>query len=121
MIIRYKPGVFLGEHGFFDKRMMYEEALRMPFVVRYPQEIPAGRRTAMYYRYWLHQQQRPAYLGIRTQRYKLINDYGDPLGKPGAYPAAHPDPPGNFTTSKTIRRNCVMPTTTQRIRRRSGH
>ncbi len=37
-------GYFLGEHGFFDKRMMYEEALRMPFVIRYPKEIPAGKR-----------------------------------------------------------------------------
>jgi arylsulfatase A-like enzyme len=35
-------GYFLGEHGFFDKRMMYEEALRMPFVVRYPREIEGG-------------------------------------------------------------------------------
>ena len=37
-------GYFLGEHGFFDKRIMYEEPLRMPFVVRYPKEIPAGQR-----------------------------------------------------------------------------
>src|SRR5690606_7297708 len=37
-------GYFLGEHGFFDKRMMYEESLRMPFVVRYPREIAAGSR-----------------------------------------------------------------------------
>ncbi len=32
-------GVFLGEHGLFDKRFMYEESLRMPFLVRYPKEI----------------------------------------------------------------------------------
>ena len=38
-------GYFLGEHGFFDKRMMYEEPLRMPFVIRYPKEIPAGTRN----------------------------------------------------------------------------
>jgi arylsulfatase A-like enzyme len=38
-------GYFLGEHGFFDKRMMYEESLRMPFVIRYPKEIPAGTRS----------------------------------------------------------------------------
>lgn len=37
-------GYFLGEHGFFDKRMMYEESLRMPFVIRYPKEIKAGTR-----------------------------------------------------------------------------
>jgi arylsulfatase A-like enzyme len=35
-------GFFLGEHGWYDKRFMYEESLRMPFVVRYPDEIPAG-------------------------------------------------------------------------------
>lgn len=38
-------GYFLGEHGFFDKRMMYEEPLRMPFVVRYPEEIAPGSRS----------------------------------------------------------------------------
>lgn len=35
-------GFFLGDHGWYDKRFFYEEALRMPFVVRYPKEIPAG-------------------------------------------------------------------------------
>ena len=35
-------GFFLGEHGWYDKRFMYEESLRMPFVVRYPQEIKPG-------------------------------------------------------------------------------
>ena len=39
-------GYFLGEHGFFDKRMMYEESLRMPFVIRYPKEIKKGTRLA---------------------------------------------------------------------------
>ena len=29
-------GFFLGDHGMFDKRFMYEEALRMPFLVRWP-------------------------------------------------------------------------------------
>lgn len=38
-------GYFLGEHGFFDKRMMYEEPLHMPCVIRYPREIPAGTRN----------------------------------------------------------------------------
>lgn len=32
-------GFFLGDHGFFDKRLMYEESLRMPFLVRYPGTI----------------------------------------------------------------------------------
>ena len=35
-------GFFLGEHGWFDKRFMYEESLQMPFLVRYPAAIPAG-------------------------------------------------------------------------------
>ena len=35
-------GYFLGEHGFFDKRLIYEESLRMPFVIRYPKEIQEG-------------------------------------------------------------------------------
>ena len=35
-------GFFLGDHNWFDKRFMYEESLRMPFVVRYPREIEPG-------------------------------------------------------------------------------
>ncbi|RAV20703.1 sulfatase [Paenibacillus contaminans] len=35
-------GFFLGDHGWYDKRFMYEESLRMPFVIRYPAEIKAG-------------------------------------------------------------------------------
>ncbi|GAD92265.1 mucin-desulfating sulfatase, putative [Paecilomyces variotii No. 5] len=35
-------GFFLGEHGWFDKRFMYEESFQMPFLIRYPAEIPAG-------------------------------------------------------------------------------
>ena len=37
-------GYFLGEHGFYDKRIIYEESLQMPFVIRYPKEISAGKR-----------------------------------------------------------------------------
>jgi arylsulfatase A-like enzyme len=37
-------GYFLGEHGFFDKRLIYEESLRMPFVICYPKEIKGGKR-----------------------------------------------------------------------------
>lgn len=121
-------GYFLGEHGFFDKRMMYEESLRMPFVIRYPREIPAGKRNndiilnvdfaatladyagvtppsqsqgdsfranlkgetppdwreSMYYRYWTQHQIRPAHLGIRDQRYKLMYLYGDKLHTKGS-------------------------------------
>lgn len=39
-------GFFLGEHGFFDKRFMYEECQRMPLVVRYPKAIKAGSITS---------------------------------------------------------------------------
>ncbi len=121
-------GYFLGEHGFFDKRMMYEESLRMPFVIRYPKEIPAGTRNkdmilnvdfaslladyagveapersqgrsfgdnlrgdtpkdwrkAMYYRYWTQHSIRPAHMGIRNERYKLMFLYGDRLGMTGS-------------------------------------
>lgn len=33
---------YLGEHGWFDKRFMYEESLRTPFVMRYPGVIKQG-------------------------------------------------------------------------------
>jgi arylsulfatase A-like enzyme len=35
-------GFFLGEHGWFDKRFMYEEALRMPLLMRLPGMIGPG-------------------------------------------------------------------------------
>lgn len=35
-------GFFLGEHGWFDKRFMYEESFQMPFLVRYPKVIEKG-------------------------------------------------------------------------------
>lgn len=38
-------GFFLGDHGLYDKRFMYEEALRMPFLVRWPRAIKAGTRS----------------------------------------------------------------------------
>jgi arylsulfatase A-like enzyme len=126
-------GFFLGDHGWFDKRVMYEEALRMPFVMRYPGVIRAGSvnrdivtnidfapmfldyagvripaemqgrsfrlnvegrtpknwRQAMYYRYWMHNDNDhhvPAHYGIRTDRWKLIYYYGKPLGMKGAHP-----------------------------------
>ena len=121
-------GYFLGEHGFFDKRLMYEESLRMPFVIRYPKEIPGGTRNqdiilnidfaalladyagiqppeksqgrsfrknlqgdtpsdwrkSMYYRYWTHHAIRPAHIGIRNDRYKLIFFYGNRLNTTGS-------------------------------------
>jgi arylsulfatase A-like enzyme len=35
-------GFFLGEHGWYDKRFMYEESAGIPLLIRYPDEIPAG-------------------------------------------------------------------------------
>ena len=35
-------GFYLGEHGWFDKRFMYEESFRMPLLMRYPREIKPG-------------------------------------------------------------------------------
>jgi len=35
-------GMYLGEHGFYDKRLMLDEALKMPFVARYPKAIRSG-------------------------------------------------------------------------------
>lgn len=35
-------GWFLGEHGMFDKRWMYEESFRMPLIVRWPGVVRAG-------------------------------------------------------------------------------
>lgn len=32
-------GFYLGDHNWFDKRFMYEESLRMPFLIRYPGQI----------------------------------------------------------------------------------
>lgn len=35
-------GFFLGDHNWYDKRFMYEESIRMPFLVRYPPAIKPG-------------------------------------------------------------------------------
>jgi arylsulfatase A-like enzyme len=35
-------GFFLGEHHFYDKRLMYEPSIRVPFMMRYPERVPAG-------------------------------------------------------------------------------
>lgn len=35
-------GYFTGEHGYAEKRLMYEEAMHMPLLMRWPGHIPAG-------------------------------------------------------------------------------
>ena len=123
-------GFFLGDHGWYDKRFMYEESLRMPLIIRYPKQIPSDsesrdivlnvdfaptllqlagldppeemqghsfrsilqgndpeyRQTSFYYRYWMHKANHNVYAhyGIRTERYKLIYYYADPLDQPGS-------------------------------------
>jgi len=37
-------GFYLGEHGWFDKRFMYEESFRTPLLIRYPKEIKPGTK-----------------------------------------------------------------------------
>ena len=39
-------GFFLGEHGWYDKRFMYEESLRTPLLVRWPGVTKAGSTDA---------------------------------------------------------------------------
>jgi len=39
-------GFYLGEHGWFDKRFMYEESFRMPLMMMYPGLIPGGKVSA---------------------------------------------------------------------------
>jgi len=35
-------GFFLGEHTFYDKRLMYEPSIRVPMLVRWPGQVPRG-------------------------------------------------------------------------------
>lgn len=38
-------GFYLGEHGWFDKRFMYEESFRTPLLVRWPGTVKPGRHN----------------------------------------------------------------------------
>jgi len=38
-------GFYLGDHGWFDKRWMYEESLRMPLIIRWPDVTSAASRN----------------------------------------------------------------------------
>ena len=37
-------GYFIGEHGLGDKRLMFEESIRIPFLVRYPKLLKPGTK-----------------------------------------------------------------------------
>ena len=41
-------GFYLGEHGLYDKRFMYEESFRTPMLIRYPGTIPGGQNINNY-------------------------------------------------------------------------
>lgn len=45
VIFTSDQGFFLGEHGWYDKRFMYEESLRMPLIIRYPEKIGPGKKA----------------------------------------------------------------------------
>ena len=38
-------GFFLGEHHFYDKRLMYEPSIRVPMMIRYPKRVHAGTKA----------------------------------------------------------------------------
>lgn len=42
IVLTSDQGFYLGDHGFFDKRFIYEESIRMPFIVKYPKLVKAG-------------------------------------------------------------------------------
>jgi arylsulfatase A-like enzyme len=45
IVLTSDQGFYLGDHGFFDKRFIYEESLRMPFLVRFPKAVKAGTQN----------------------------------------------------------------------------
>lgn len=42
IVLTSDQGFYLGDHGFYDKRFIYEESLRMPFMVKYPGVVEPG-------------------------------------------------------------------------------
>ena len=38
-------GFYIGDHGWYDKRWMYEESLKMPFIVKWPGVVKEGSRN----------------------------------------------------------------------------
>lgn len=62
-------GFMLGEHDYMDKRWMYEESMRMPFLVRYPKAVPAGSRTDAIVENVDYGPTMLAFAGVRTPDY----------------------------------------------------
>jgi arylsulfatase A-like enzyme len=42
VVLSSDHGFFMGDHGWFDKRMMYEQAIRVPLMVRWPGRAKPG-------------------------------------------------------------------------------
>ena len=42
VVLSSDHGFFLGEHCFYDKRLMYEPSIRVPMSIRYPKRFKAG-------------------------------------------------------------------------------
>ena len=40
-------GFYIGDHGWFDKRWMYEESLKMPFIVKWPGTIKPNSKNPL--------------------------------------------------------------------------
>lgn len=45
VVLTSDQGFYLGEHGFFDKRFIYEESIRMPLIIRYPKVVKANTES----------------------------------------------------------------------------
>jgi arylsulfatase A-like enzyme len=45
VVLSSDHGFFLGEHHFYDKRLMYEPSIRVPFMIRYPPRVRSGTRS----------------------------------------------------------------------------
>ena len=45
VVLTSDQGFYLGEHGFFDKRFIYEESIRMPLIIRYPKMVKPNTET----------------------------------------------------------------------------
>jgi arylsulfatase A-like enzyme len=41
-------GFYLGEHGLYDKRFMYEESFRTPMLIRFPKQVKTGQKNNAY-------------------------------------------------------------------------
>jgi N-acetylglucosamine-6-sulfatase len=101
-------GFMLGEHDYQDKRWMYEESIRMPFLIRYPKSIQAGSRTDAIVENVDYAPTMLAFAGVKTPSYMQGRSFKDicetgqePAGwKKAAYyrywmHMAHHDNPGH--------------------------